>query len=231
MNTNIHVLEKKLGYSFQNKNFLKQALTHRSHGAPHNERLEFLGDSLLNFSMASILYERLPHLPEGDLSRIRAYFVKQEALAKIAHDLDLGDFLLMGEGEYKSGGWKRPSILSDAVEAILAAVYLDCGSVRTVYDMVFRLFESWLEETDFDCVGKDAKSLLQELLQKHIQTLPQYVLEEVTGPDHCQEFRVSCHIPSLNIRTQAKGSNRKQAERSAAAVAYTQAFKLLNKKK
>lgn len=161
---NLSRLERLLGYQFKDQRLLVQALTHRSHSATHNERFEFLGDSILNFTVAAILFHRLQREDEGDLSRIRASLVKQATLADIAHRLELPQFLRLGEGELKSGGFRRPSILADALEAIFAAVYLD-SDVPSVQAVIEGLYTPLLDSVDFNTLGKDAKTLLQEVLQ------------------------------------------------------------------
>ena len=210
----IERLERALGHSFRARDLLRQALTHRSRDAVHNERLEFLGDSLLNCIVAALLFERYPTLREGDLSRLRASLVRQQTLFEMAQRLDLGAHLLLGEGELKSGGSKRPSILADAFEALLAAIYLDAGfdSARKV---IIGLFEPLLAGID-PCATKDPKTALQEELQARRLALPQYVVCAKHGEDHAQEFEVQCEIPSLGISTLGRGASRRIAEQEAA---------------
>jgi ribonuclease-3 len=212
-------LENATGYSFGDAGLLRQALTHRSFGAPHNERLEFLGDGVLNCVVAAVLFERFAQLPEGELSRLRASLVNQQSLFEIAQKIDLGGELLLGEGELKSGGAQRPSILADALEALIGATFLDGGfaAARTV---VLRLFEQPLKIADPQTVGKDAKTQLQEFLQARRFALPQYSVIATAGEAHEQSFRVECAIPELNIRTQGEGSSRRSAEQVAARRAY-----------
>jgi ribonuclease III len=214
-------LERALGYRFSRPELLYQALTHRSHGSPHNERLEFLGDSVLNCVMATLLFERFPVLREGELSRQRANLVRQDTLAELAQDLNLGDDLRLGEGELKSGGSRRPSILADGLEAIIGAIYLDTGfgAARAAIE---RLYDPLLVRIDPNTSGKDAKTELQELLQARKLPLPQYELMATRGEAHAQEFEVVCVIPALSIRAAGSGSSRRNAEQAAARSAIGQ---------
>lgn len=215
-------LSSNLGHEFKQENLLRQALTHRSYSAQHNERLEFLGDSILNCVIAHALYETFPQLPEGTLSRMRANLVRQETLADIAVSLKLGDYLLLGEGELKSGGFRRPSILADALESIFGAVFLDAGfeSARAV---VVGLFKTAIEGIDPKASGKDAKTQLQEWLQGKRHPLPDYQLVATRGEAHDQVFIVSCHIPALGIETRGQGRSRRAAEQEAALAVLKQA--------
>lgn len=197
---------------------LETALTHRSHGVPNNERLEFIGDGVLNCAVADLLYRRFDHLPEGDLSRLRASLVRQEALYRIAMSLDLGPGLRLGDGELRSGGAARPSILADAVEALLGAVYLD-GGYPAAQAMIGRLFSPLLDEIDLTKDIKDAKTRLQEALQGSKLPLPVYALEATAGEQHEQDFTVSCSVPRLGIATRACGPSRRVAEQRAAELA------------
>ena len=217
--TNLQLLTSKLHYAFANPQLLTQALTHRSFSAVNNERLEFLGDGVLNFIIAHQLYSRFPNLPEGDLSRLRAQLVREETLATLATELQLGEQLKLGEGELKSGGWKRPSVLSDALEALFGAAYLDGGFVAAE-SVVLQLYTLLLAKIDPKYIDKDAKSLLQEYLQGKKIQLPQYEVTEIMGEAHAQTFKVSCHIAKLNITTQASGSSRRNAEQLAAEAAF-----------
>jgi ribonuclease-3 len=212
-------LLERLGYSFQQPRLLRQALTHRSFGTPHNERLEFLGDAVLNCAIAALLFERFPGLPEGHLSRLRAALVNQDSLSELAQKLDLGPALQLGEGELKSGGFRRPSILADALEAILGAVYLDAG-FDAAAALVRRLFEARLQAVDPRTMGKDPKTLLQEHLQGRGLALPRYAVLSVQGEAHEQHFHVECSIPELAIRTLGEGPSRRAAEQSAARAAF-----------
>jgi len=212
-------LVRLLAYEFKDATLLGQALTHRSHSATNNERLEFLGDGALNFIIARQLYERYPDLPEGDLSRIRANLVKESTLSEIATRLQIGDSLLLGEGEMKSAGWRRPSVLADAIEAIVGAVFLD-GGYEAAEAVVTRLYQELLEKIDPKSIGKDAKSLLQEYLQSRKLSVPRYQVTATEGEAHCQTFKVECKIDKLNITTQGEGNSRRAAEQLAAQAAY-----------
>lgn len=214
----IELLERSLAYRFNDKSLLQQAVTHRSFGAPHNERLEFLGDSMLNCVVTSQLFKRFPSLREGDLSRLRANLVCQDALHQLADGLKLGDFLRLGEGELKSGGFRRPSILADAFEAILGALYLDGGFVA-VEAVVLQQYSGLFDAIDPKQTGKDPKTLLQEVLQAHRIALPVYQLLTTHGEAHAQEFEVECAINALGIATQGRGSSRRAAEQTAAKSA------------
>lgn len=213
-------LEKRIGYRFKNSALLRQALTHRSHGQPNNERLEFLGDSVLNCAIATVLFERFDNVDEGDLSRLRAYLVKQQALHKVAQRLELGQNLVLGEGESKSGGTRRPSILADALEALIGAVFLDAG-FDTAKDLIARLYEPELKDADPLTLGKDAKTLLQEELQRLRMALPVYSVVATHGAAHSQMFEVECAISKMKIRVLGTGGSRRAAEQAAAANALT----------
>lgn len=215
-------LSRRLGYDFARRDLLQQALTHRSYGQTNNERLEFLGDSVLNCIVANLLYQRFPRLPEGDLSRLRAYLVKEPTLSEIALGLSLGDELRLGEGELKSAGWRRPSVLADAVEAIIGAVFLDAG-FSAAEALVNRLYAPLLENLDPKSIGKDPKTLLQEYLQGRKLALPEYVLTATEGEAHCQTFRVTCRIHALHIAAEGAGGSRRAAEQKAAEAAYKEA--------
>lgn len=212
-------LARRLGYDFKQPDLLRQALTHRSFGQPHNERLEFLGDSVLNCVVAKELYQRFPRLPEGTLSRLRANLVNQQALAEIALGLDLGEFLFLGEGELKSGGFRRPSILADALEASFGAVMLDNG-FDAADKVIAALFASRLDDIDPKIEGKDPKTLLQEYLQGRKVALPQYAVLSISGEAHEQYFKVECCIPELDIRANGEGISRRSAEQQAAKLAH-----------
>jgi ribonuclease-3 len=212
-------LLSRLGYQFENPGLLRQALTHRSHSTPHNERLEFLGDGVLNCVIASLLYDRFPRLPEGDLSRLRASLVNQETLSRLAAALDLGNELRLGEGELKSGGFRRPSILADALEALVGSIFLDGGFDRAA-ETIRTIYAPLLDELDPDRLGKDPKTLLQEYLQGRRLPLPQYHVVSVKGEAHDQHFQVECTIADLEIRASGEGQSRRSAEQSAARRAY-----------
>ena len=214
-NEGLAELERGLGHRFANPELARQAVTHRSFGAPHNERLEFLGDSLLNCAVATLLYERFPQLPEGDLSRLRAALVNQSSLSAVASTLGLGDRLRLGEGELKSGGFCRPSILADALEALLGAVYLDAG-FEAVRSTVERLLGERLEGHDKLPVDKDPKTALQEHLQGRKLQLPRYSVQRTEGEAHDQTFTVECRVDDLGLVATGKGASRRAAEQAAA---------------
>lgn len=212
-------LERSLGHVFTRRELLTQALTHRSRGALHNERIEFLGDAILNCVVAALLFERFPDNREGELSRLRASLVRQETLFIVAQALDLGNFLRLGEGEMKSGGFRRPSILADALEALFGAVYLDAGFDKA-REVITRLLQPRLDDLDPHDSGKDPKTALQELLQGRHLALPSYVLCATRGEAHEQVFEVECRIPELDICTHGVGASRRAAEQDAARHAY-----------
>ena len=208
-------LERALGYQFRDRALLQTALTHRSNSSPHNERLEFLGDAILNATIARCLYERFPALPEGDLSRLRAQLVRQDSLYRKAQALSLGDYLRLGDGEQRSGGQQRPSILADTLEALLGAVWLDAG-VTVVNEVITCLYADTLNQLLPGLDNKDAKTRLQEWLQGRRLALPQYAIVGATGEAHAQQFTVACVIDALRIRTEGYGSSRRAAEQMAA---------------
>ena len=222
-------LERRLGHAFAHPEHARQALTHRSFGTPHNERLEYLGDSLLNCSVATLLYERFPKLTEGDLSRLRAALVNQSSLSEVALTLGLGDLLRLGEGELKSGGFRRPSILADAVEALLGAVYLDAG-FEAVRSVVHKLLGERLERAQGLPVDKDPKTALQELLQGRKLPLPRYLVQKTEGEAHEQTFIVECRVDELGVVASGQGASRRAAEQ-AAAQAVLKALEKTAKKK
>ena len=211
-------LQQSLGYRFADASLLRQALTHRSYGQPHNERLEFLGDSVLNCTVASLLYDRFNQLDEGDLSRLRSNLVKQQTLYEIAQRLGLSEHLLLGEGELKSGGFRRPSILADAVEGVVGAVFLDSG-FDAARKWIASLYEPILRDVDPLTLGKDAKTLLQEWLQGKKLPLPVYTVVATHGAAHSQMFEVECSIPKLQIQVLGSGASRRSAEQGAARQA------------
>lgn len=213
-------LQQLLAHRFDQAGLLQTALTHRSYGTPHNERLEFLGDGLLNASVADLLYRQFPDLPEGDLSRLRANLVRQDSLHRIAVRLGLGEELLLGEGEKKSGGSQRPSILADALEAILGAVYLDAGFEAT-HALVSRLFLAEIDRIDPRRDAKDAKTRLQEHLQGRRLPLPTYTVVKTLGEAHAQLFQVRCDVPALGHSALGEGTSRRLAEQGAAAAVLT----------
>ncbi|MDX1351489.1 MAG: ribonuclease III [Thiomicrorhabdus sp.] len=211
-------LSKKLGYQYNDIALLQHALTHRSMGATNNERLEFLGDSLVNFMIADVLFHQFNRLPEGDMSRVRAHLVKGDTLAVIGKEYALSDYLVLGPGELKSGGFRRNSIIADAVEAIIASVYED-GGLDVCRELVMRFYKQRLEELDPKKVGKDPKTRLQEYLQSQNEELPEYSIISVNGAAHAQEFTVSCYVGKLNSKFEAIASNRRKAEQKAAEIA------------
>ncbi|MCK6391426.1 MAG: ribonuclease III [Azonexus sp.] len=212
-----------LGHCFQDAGLLRTALTHRSFGTPNNERLEFLGDGVLDFVIAEALYQRYPDLPEGDLSRLRANLVRQETLHGLALQLQLGESLRLGEGELKSGGAARPSILADTLEALFGAVYLDAG-FAAAQQVIARLYDPLLSTLKPGQFQKDAKTRLQEWLQGRKRALPRYLLLETSGAAHQQRFVVACEIEQPALRTTGTGSSRRIAEQNAAEAA----LKVLN---
>ena len=214
----IQRLQQALGYTFDRADLLVQALTHRSYGAVNNERLEFLGDSVLNCSVARALYDAFPELPEGSLSRLRANLVRQETLAEIAAALKLGDTLLLGEGELKSGGFRRPSILADALESLFGAIFLDAG-FDEAQRVVRGLLDPLVEKIDPKASGKDAKTQLQEILQSRRLPLPDYRLVDTRGEAHDQSFIVECVLAKPSLSTRGVGKSRRAAEQAAALQA------------
>ena len=214
-------LQRLIGYNFYNQALLTQALTHRSFGSINNERLEFLGDGVLNFIIASQLYIAFPKLDEGELSRLRAHLVKEPTLGELALALNIGEALRLGEGELKSGGWRRPSVLADALEAIIGAVFLDAG-FDAAEMVVIKLFTPLIEKIDPKSIDKDPKSLLQEYLQSKKIDVPNYEVLAIEGEAHCQIFRVECKVSKFNITTQGEGTSRRNAEQEAAKLAYQQ---------
>jgi len=211
-------LLKKLAYSFDDIELLNEALTHRSYATKNNERLEFLGDGILNFVIADELFKQYPDAQEGDLSRLRATLVNKESLAEIAEQLNLGEVILLGAGELKSGGFRRPSILADTVESILGAVYSD-GGFEPCRDLIVRLYAKRLASpADLQSL-KDPKTRLQELLQSRRFSLPEYQVVNITGQAHSQVFHVRCSIDKMNIKVDGEGKSRRKAEQVAAEKA------------
>jgi ribonuclease-3 len=225
---NLQLLQTRLGYTFRDAGLLQQALTHRSHSSLHNERLEFLGDSILNCVVASILYERFSHLDEGDLSRLRANLVKQQSLYEIAQKLELSQFLRLGEGELKSGGFRRPSILADTLEALLGAIFLDAG-FDAAREVIRAFYIPLLETVDPRTLGKDAKTLLQEFLQSRKISLPTYNVIATHGAAHSQEFEIECLVPKLGIQVFGRGGSRRAGEQAAARLALETAEQALRR--
>jgi ribonuclease-3 len=210
-------LQHRLQHEFADLSLLKRALTHRSFSIDHYERLEFLGDSVLGLAISGLLYARLDTLPEGDLSRVRANLVKQETLHQLAVGLGLPDLLRLGEGEVRSGGQKRPSILADALEALIGAVYLDAGFSKA-QDLVHRLFDDVAINPQMDAIGKDAKTALQEWLQARRMKVPIYKVVATLGAAHKQTFDVECEIPELRLAERGIGGSRRAGEQAAATA-------------
>lgn len=221
MDGSTSALQTRLQHEFADALLLKRALTHRSFSADHNERLEFLGDSVLNLAVAALLYDKLKALPEGDLSRVRANLVKQDTLHRLALNLNLAAVLQLGEGEAKSGGHKRPSILADALEAVIGAVYLDAG-YATAEALVRRLFEGVEITPMMSAAAKDPKTELQEWLQGRKLQLPLYRVAGTLGAAHKQTFEVDCDIPELGVCERGIGASRRAGEQAAAAAALLQ---------
>ena len=207
-------LEHNLGYQFLNTNLLQQALRHRSAGMPSNERLEFLGDAVLSFTIASFLYEKYPECEEGELSRLRSNLVQGKTLAELAAEFCVGDYLQLGIGEKKSGGAKRASILADAFEAIIGAICLD-GGIKACGPLILNWYKERLKKVTVN-EQKDPKTKLQEFLQAHKMPLPVYEILKVEGAPHVQVFHVQCHVTGLSKITLGVASNRRQAEQDAA---------------
>jgi ribonuclease III len=212
---------RQLDYRFEQPQLLQRALTHRSHSAAHNERLEFLGDSVLNCAIAKYLYDAYPDMPEGDLSRLRSNLVNQQTLAILAQQLNLGEHLMLGEGERKSAGFRRPSILADGLEALFGAIFMD-ADFAAAEKVVLSLYVPFIEQADLQSLGKDAKTLLQEYLQARKLPLPQYSVTEIRGEAHAQTFVVLCSVAKLGMETRGEGASRRIAEQNAAERAYQQ---------
>lgn len=211
-------IQQHIGYTFRRPELLEQSLTHRSFSARNNERFEFVGDSILNYTVAKMLFDTFPDLPEGRLSRMRANLVNQDTLAEIAVGLNIGDALFLGQGELKSGGFRRPSILADALEALFAAVSFD-ADFATAEHIVRRLFADRVKKADSGNEGKDAKTLLQESLQARRLPLPKYRIEHQQGEGCDAEFDIACDLGELGYISRAKASSRRAAEQEAAKEA------------
>ena len=218
MSTPINRLQRKIGYEFQTPDLINLALTHRSYDSRHNERLEFLGDSILSFVIADELYHRFPKVDEGDLSRMRATLVCGITLSELGREFDLGDSLKLGPGELKSGGFSRDSILADTIESIIGAIYLDSG-IGHVYKIISSWYNSRLETIQPGISQKDPKTKLQESLQGQKNPLPIYTVVNIKGEAHNQEFTISCKVTGLDDEVIGKGSSRRKAEQSAADLA------------
>jgi ribonuclease-3 len=211
-------LERQLGYSFKDQDLMVLALTHRSFAGRNNERLEFLGDAILNFVAGEALFERFPQAREGQLSRLRARLVKGETLAVLARGFDLGEYLRLGSGELKSGGFRRESILADALEALIGAIYLDAG-MEAARDRVLAWLTNEFDSLTLVDTNKDPKTRLQEFLQSRASELPRYEVVDIQGEPHCRTFVVECQIALLNDKTLGQGASRRIAEQVAAAAA------------
>ena len=211
----LEALQQRLQHRFVDGRLLSQALTHRSFSADHNERLEFLGDSVLNLAVSRLLFSGLAHLPEGDLSRVRANLVKQDTLHRLALDLGLPGLIRLGEGELRSGGQRRPSILADALEALIGAVFLDAG-YEVADDLVTRLFEKVEITPTMSAAAKDPKTQLQEWLQARRHQLPIYRVVGTLGAAHQQTFDVECEVPELGLSERGIGGSRRAGEQAAA---------------
>jgi ribonuclease-3 len=213
---NLSALEKIIGYQFSNQDLLKQALTHRSAYHIHNERLEFLGDAILGSVIANTLYIKFPKADEGQLSRLRAFLVKGKALAELAQGLDLGEYLTLGSGELKSGGFRRASILSDAFEAIIGAVMLDSDYKQTE-NYILNLYQEKLKEMSINMASKDPKTTLQEWLQSRGHKTPEYEVTSSTGKDHAKLYWIECKVEYESVCLTGQGASRKKAEQDAAS--------------
>ncbi|MGF7453712.1 ribonuclease III [Pasteurella bettyae] len=214
-------LQRHINYQFKDVALLKQALTHRSAATKHNERLEFLGDAILNYTIADALYHQFPHCNEGELSRMRATLVREPTLAILARQFELGEYLLLGQGELKSGGFRRESILSDCVEAIIGAISLD-SNLTTATQTTLHWYEDLLNKIKPGENQKDPKTRLQEYLQGHRLPLPTYEVKEIKGEAHCQIFKVECNVPNLDRNFIGVGSSRRKAEQGAAEQILTE---------
>ena len=221
MNSPIAKLEKKIGYQFNDAELINLALTHRSANGKHNERLEFLGDSILSFVIADDLYHRFPKVNEGDMSRMRATLVRGNTLAELGREFELGDHLKLGPGELKSGGFRRDSILADAVEAIIGAIYLD-SDIEVVRGIILSWYKTRLDAIKPGVSQKDPKTRLQEFLQGRRKPLPAYTVTNIKGEAHNQEFTVECKVAGVDKPVIGKGTSRRKAEQAAAETALEQ---------
>ncbi|MFD2190113.1 ribonuclease III [Pistricoccus aurantiacus] len=218
MSHSLTLLSRRIGHEFVDISLLELAVSHRSHAGQNNERLEFLGDSIVNFVIAEALFRRFPAAREGQLSRLRARLVKGQTLAELAREFELGQYLRLGSGEMKSGGHRRDSILADAVEAMIGAIYLDAG-MEVAKTRVLSWFATRLEALNLKDTQKDPKTRLQEFLQSRQAPLPQYEVVAVEGEAHAQTFTVECHVDVLESRASGIGSSRRNAEQQAAETA------------
>jgi ribonuclease-3 len=218
VSNSLNAFSRRIGYDFNDAALLELSMTHRSYGGRNNERLEFLGDSIVNFVIAQALFELFPQAREGQLSRLRARLVKGQTLAELAREMDFGECLRLGSGEMKSGGHRRESILADAVEAVIGAIYLDAG-MPAVSERIHAWFSERLANISLQDTQKDPKTRLQEFLQSRQAALPLYDVVSVKGEAHAQTFTVECHIELLDQHTTGKGSSRRHAEQQAAEEA------------
>ena len=214
----LKILEKSIKYKFKDDSLLTLAMTHRSHSGKNNERLEFLGDSILNFVVADLLFKKFNDLDEGDLSRLRSQLVKEEPLSKLANKLNFGDFLNLGVGELKSSGWRRPSILADAFEALIGAIFID-GGMKSTYKFIEDSYLELIEKINPKEIYKDPKTILQEFLQAQKVPLPSYEVFNVEGEAHNQLFTVICVVSKFDVKVKGEGRSRKIAEQEAAKEA------------
>ena len=221
MSRELTSLQDQLGYHFKDTTLLRTALTHRSATSRNNERMEFLGDAVLGYLISSELYQRFPTATEGVLSRLRASLVKGDTLADIATQLQFGDYLILGSGELKSGGFRRRSILADAFEAVIGAIFMD-SDIDTVRQRVLPFFTPRPDQCDPNAVRKDPKTRLQEYLQAHGNALPEYTVLNISGEAHQQTFEIECRLSELDIIASGKGSSRRKAEQKAAQQALDQ---------
>ncbi len=215
MDTELGSLQERLGYRFVRDELLARALTHRSFGTDHNERLEFLGDAVLSTAISSLLYQRLAESDEGDLTRVRAHLVREETLHRVALELGLPEFVRLSDGEARGGGAQRPSILADALEAVIGATFVD-GGFEPAFQLVQRLFGDTIATTDVERWSKDAKTELQEWLQARRLPVPAYSIVATRGQAHAQTFKVACDVPSLRLTETGEGRSRRAAEQEAA---------------
>lgn len=215
INESLTRLEQALGYEFNNKILLSTALTHRSASQDNNERLEYLGDALLGLIIAEVLFNKFPNAAEGELTRLRASLVKGESLAALARKIELGNYLTLGGGELKSGGWRRDSILANTFEAIIGAIYQDAG-MDVCRDRILSIYKDLLEHISPEQLHKDPKTRLQEYLQSHKHTLPDYKIIAEEGAAHEKKFSVQCNISELDMSVQADGRSKRNAEQAAA---------------
>ena len=214
----LKILEKSIKYKFKDIALLELAMTHRSHSGKNNERLEFLGDSILNFIVADLLFKKFNDLDEGDLSRLRSQLVKEEPLSKLGNGLKIGDFLNLGVGELKSSGWRRPSILADAFEALIGAIFID-GGMKSAYKFIEDSYVELIEKINPKEIYKDPKTILQEFLQAQKVSLPSYEVINVEGEAHNQLFTVTCVVSKFDVKVEGGGRSRKIAEQEAAKEA------------